>query len=151
MKMASRLIDVISKKTNCTCSTQALFWSFPCRCFARLQRCSVRLKRQTSQLHIIFMAELSYVLTQQFVSCVHVRFYFSLQLIFTLLAASISHFLTAALNFHVSLATKFFSFVFNNSLQLFLCCPRQCKSKKKRRKRHDFVVVSFFLKVRAAM
>ena len=45
------------------------------------------------------MEELSYVLTQYFVSCVHVRFYFSLPLIFTLLAASISHFLTAALTF----------------------------------------------------
>ena len=39
MKMASRLIDLISNKTNCTCST--LFLSFPCRCFARLQRCFV--------------------------------------------------------------------------------------------------------------
>ena len=35
------------------------------------------------------------------------RFYFSLALIYTLLAASISHFLTAALNFHVFLPTKF--------------------------------------------
>ena len=33
------------------------------------------------------MEELSYVLSQYFVSCVHVRFYFSLPLIFTLLAA----------------------------------------------------------------
>ena len=62
------------------------------------------------------MEELSYVLTQYFVSCVHVRFYFSLQLIFTLLVASISHCLTAALNFHVFLPTKFVSFVFNRSL-----------------------------------
>ena len=62
------------------------------------------------------MGELSYVLTQYFVSCVHVRFYFSLPLIFTLLAASISHFLTAALTFQVFLPTKFVSFVFNNSL-----------------------------------
>ena len=45
------------------------------------------------------MEELSHVLTQYFVSCVHVRFYFSLPLIFTLLAASISHFLTAAMKF----------------------------------------------------
>ena len=37
------------------------------------------------------MEELSYVLTQYFVSCVHVPFYFSLPLIFTWLAASISH------------------------------------------------------------
>ena len=70
------------------------------------------------------MEELSYVLTQYFVSCIHVRFYFLLLLIFTLLAASISHFLTVALNFHVFLPTKLVSFVFNNSLQLFLCCPR---------------------------
>ena len=101
------------KKTNCTCSTlffliskktnlhvQHAFCLF-LRCFAQLQRCFVGLKRQTSQLHIIFMEELSYVLTQYFVSCVHVRFYFSLPHIFTLLAASISHCLTAALNFYV--------------------------------------------------
>ena len=49
------------------------------------------------------MEELSYVFTQYFVSCVHVRSYFLLPLIFTLLAASISHCLTAALNFHVFL------------------------------------------------
>ena len=50
-----------------------------------------------------------------FVSCVHVRFYFSPPLIFILLAPSISHFLTADLNFHVFLPTKFVSFAFNNS------------------------------------
>ena len=132
-----RLTDVISKKTKLhvqhTFSSnqqknnqhvQHAFLSFPCCCFARPQRCFVRLKRQTSQLHIIFMEELSYVLTQYFVCCVHVRFYFSLPLIFTLLVASISHFLTATLNFHVFLPKKLVSFVFNNSLQLFLCCPR---------------------------
>ena len=59
------------------------------------------------------MEELSYVLTQYFVSCVHVRFYFSLPLIFTLLAANISHFLTAALYFHVFLPVR-------NSSPLFL-------------------------------
>ena len=59
----------------------------------------------------MFMEELSYVLTQYFVSCVHVRFYFSLPLIFTLLAASISHCLTTALNFHV--------FFLHNSSLLF--------------------------------
>ena len=104
------------KKTNL--HVQHAFCLF-LRCFAQLQRCFVGLKRQTSQLHIIFMEELSYVLTQYFVSCV-LRFYFSLPLIFTLLAASISHCLTAALNFHVFLPTKFVFFVFNHSLQLFL-------------------------------
>ena len=116
------------QKTNL--HVQHAFLSFPCRCFARLQRCFVRLNRQTSQLHIIFMEELSYVLTEYFVSCVHDRFYFSLPLIFTLLAASISHFLTVALNFHVFLPKKFVSFVFNTLLQLFLCYLRQCKHKK---------------------
>ena len=119
MKMASRLIDLISIKTNCTGSTLFLliskkknlhvrhvFLSFPCRCFARLQRCLVRLKRQTSRLHIIFMEELSYVFTQYFVSCVHVCFYFSLPLIFSLLTACISHFVSTATNFHVVLPTK---------------------------------------------
>ena len=86
------------KKTNL--HVQHAFCLF-LRCFAQLQRCFAGLKRQTSQLHIIFMEELSYVLTQYFVSCVHVRFYFSLPHIFTLLAASISHCLTAALNFYV--------------------------------------------------
>ena len=65
------------------------------------------------------------MLTQYFVSCVHVRFYFSLPLIFTLLAASISHCLIAALNFHVFLPTKFVSFVFNHSLLLFLSNNRE--------------------------
>ena len=119
-----------SNQQNTKLHVQHAFLSFPCRCFARLQRCFVRLKRQTSQLHIIFMEELSYVLTQYFVSCVHVRFYFSLPLIFTLLAASISLCLTAALNFHVFLPTKFVSFVFSHSLQLFLCYPRECKHQK---------------------
>ena len=62
------------------------------------------------------MEELSDVLTQYSVPCVHVRFYFSLPLIFALLADSVSHCLTAALNVHVFLPTKFVSFVFNHSL-----------------------------------
>ena len=40
------------QKTNL--HMQHAFLSFPCRCFALLQRCFVRLKRQTSQLHNIF-------------------------------------------------------------------------------------------------
>ena len=55
---------------------------------------------------MFFMEELSYMLTQYFVSCFHVRFYFSLPLIFTLLAANISHFLTAASYFHVFLPVR---------------------------------------------
>ena len=143
----ARAAPLSSNQQKTNWHVQHAFLSFLCRCFARLQRCFVRLKLQTSQLHIIFMEELLHVLTQYFVSCVHVRFYFSLPLIFTLLAASISHFLTAALNFHVFLPTKFVSFVFNNSLQLFLCYPRQCKHKNNAEKDTTF----FFLRVRAAM
>ena len=97
MKMASRSIDLISRKTNCTCRTlffsnqqknkfarAACFLSFFAVVFAQLQGCFVGLNRQTSQLHVFLMEELSYVLTQYFVSCVHVRFYFSLPLHFHL-------------------------------------------------------------------
>ena len=42
------------------------------------------------------MEELSYVLTEDFVSCVHARFYFFTAALFHL-AANISHFLTAAI------------------------------------------------------
>ena len=45
-----------------------------------------------------------------------IRFYFSLPLIFTLLIASISHCLTAALNFYFFFLKKFVSFAFNHSL-----------------------------------
>ena len=86
MKMASRLIDLIRKKANL--HVQHAFLS---SLAVVLHDYNVKLPS-----HIIFMGELSYVLTKYFVSCVHVRFYFSLALIFTLLAASISHFLTAA-------------------------------------------------------
>ena len=112
------------------------------RCFAQLQRCFAGLKHQTSQLHIIFMEELSYVLTQYFVSCV-LRFYFSLALIFTLLAASISHCLTAALNFRVFLPTKFVSFFFSITRSSTFS---QITSKKTRLR-----CCFFFLKVRATM
>ena len=58
-----------------------------------------------------------FVHTKSFVACVPVGF-FSLLLIFTLLATSISHFLTA--NFHVFLPTKFAFFVFlSNTLALY--------------------------------
>ena len=95
MKMASRSIDLITKKNKF--APAARFFVFICRCFARL-------KPQSSKLHIILMEELSYELTKYFVSCVHVRFYFFAAAHFYLaahsfLAASISHFLTAAMKF----------------------------------------------------
>ena len=88
MKMESGSIDLISKKQICTCSTLfclslPLFFTTTCR--------FVRLKPQTSYLHI-FMEELPYALTKDFVSCVHVRLYF----------------FTAA-HFHLALAFLIFS------------------------------------------
>ena len=113
MKMASRLIHLISKKTNCTCSrlflliskkhVQHAFLSFPCRCFARLQRCF-----KTSNFLITH-----YFHGRIFVLFTAAHFHLASR---SFLAASISHFLTAALNFHVFLPTKFVSYVFNNSL-----------------------------------
>ena len=93
------------------------------------------------------MEKLSYVLTQYFVSSVYVRFYFSLPLIFTLLAASISHFLTVALNFHVFLPTKVVSFVFKTRSSSFSVINVSVHIKNNAEKDTTF----FFLKVRAAM
>ena len=130
--MAPRSIDLIRKKTNCKCSTlffviskktnllmqHAFYLSLPLFCTTTMLSCRTKMSNFLVTTYFYgFMEELSCVLTRYFVSCVHVRFYFSLPLIFTLLAASIiSHFLTAALNFHVFLPTKFISFVSNHSL-----------------------------------
>ena len=96
MRMASKSIDLISKKTNLL--EQHTFWyiSFPLFCTTRTRNFLV-----TNYV----MVELSYVLTKNFVAEVFMfAFIFSLPLIFTLLATSllavsISHFLTAAIKF----------------------------------------------------
>ena len=92
-------IGPISKKA--TLHVQHTFCTFLCRCFARL-------KTKTSRNFLVtrFMKEMSYVFLFTF---------FSLSLIFTLVAASISHFLTAAAKFHVVPPTKNASFVFSIS------------------------------------
>ena len=65
-----RSIDLILiSKIKFACA--ALFFVFLRPFFALLQYCFVQLKRQTSSLHIVFMGELSYVLTKDFVSFVH--------------------------------------------------------------------------------
>ena len=92
-----------SEKKLCTCK----FCAFLCHCFARLQR-------TWNFLVARFMEEKSYMFL------VRASFFFSLPLILTLLAASICHFLIAALNFS--------SFFFRNELRLlsflslFCCC-----------------------------
>ena len=96
--MASRSIDQISKKTNCTCSTLFFLSSKKINLHVQhafrlslplfLHNYTVGRNRQTSQFHIIFMEELSYVLTQYFVSCVHMcAFIFHCPSFLTLLAA----------------------------------------------------------------
>ena len=64
------------------------------------------------------MEQLSYVFTQYFVVCVHVRFYFSLPLIFILLAASISHFFTAAMLFSLQNTSPLFSITRSSSFSV---------------------------------
>ena len=71
------------------------------------------------------MKELSYVLAKNFVGCVPVRFYSSLPLIFTSLAASISHFLTTA---GVTAAVKFLFFC-HDEIRV-LCFTRSSHSMK---------------------
>ena len=118
MKMASRSIDLISKKQIARAAhffliskktnlhvQHAFCLSLPLFCTTTTQFC--RTKTSNFLVTHYFYGGIVYVLTQYFVSCVHARFYFSLPLIFTLLAASISHCLTAAFNFHVFLPTKF--------------------------------------------
>ena len=76
-------IGLISKKATLHVQ-HTFFCTFLCRCFARLQR-------ETSRNFLVtrFMEEMSYLLL----------FTFFHSLIFTLVAARISHFLTAAKTF----------------------------------------------------
>ena len=84
----STLLLLISKKQICT---WARFFVFPLPLFCTTTTLFCTTKTSNFLVsHIIFVEELSYVLTQYFVSCVHVRFYFSLPLILTLLAAMLA-------------------------------------------------------------
>ena len=89
-----------SKKAAKKCT---LFCTFLCRCFAQIQR-------ETSINFLVkrFMKKCR--------SCF--CFFFSLPLIFTVVAASISHFLTAATKFSCCSSNKKMSIVFYLSLQL---------------------------------
>ena len=128
MKMASRLTYLISKKTNCTCSTLFLLISKKQICTCSSLFClSLAIVCTTTTLFCT--TETSNCLVTHYfyggiVVCAYLIFCFLCPcslLFFTtahshLLAASISHFLTAALNFHVFLPMKFISFIFNNML-----------------------------------
>ena len=76
-------IGLIGKKKNNFARAAHFLLYFFCRCFARLQR-----ETSTNFLVTRFMEEMWYVF---------LIIFFSLQLIFTLVTASISHFLTAAI------------------------------------------------------
>ena len=137
MKMASRSIDLISKKTNCTCSTLFFLISKKTNLHVQHAFClSLPLFCTTTTLFCRTKTS-NFLVTHYFyggiVVCAYPIFCLlcSCSLLFftaphfhlagrSLLAASISHCLTAALNFHVFLSTKFVSFVFNHSLLLFL-------------------------------
>ena len=126
------------QKTNCTCSTLFLLiskkqictnLSFPSLCFARLRPCS---KTSNFLVSHYFLWRNCRVLTQYCVSCVHARFYFSLPRVVSFSPCWPLAFLIFSpprFEFPCFSPTKFVSFVFNNSLQLFLCYPRQCKHK----------------------
>ena len=129
MEMASRSIDLISKKNTfffklakeqlqvCTCSS--LFLSFfAVVCTTTMPFCTTKASNFLCYTLLIFMEKLSYVLTKAFVSRVLVRFYFFTATHFTLLGShfSFSHG-TAAMKFSCfsSKESKFVSFAFDNS------------------------------------
>ena len=97
-------IGLISKKNNFAHAAH-FRCTFLCRCFARPER-----KTSRSFLVTRFMEEMSFMFLFTFLPP---------SLIFTQVAASISHFLTAATKFHVVPATKNVSFVFSISLYFF--------------------------------
>ena len=93
-------MGLISKKAAKKCT---LFCTFLCRCFAQIQRetsINFLVKRFMKKCRTCFC------------------FFFSLPLIFTVVAASISHFLTAATKFSCCSSNKKMSIVFYLSLQL---------------------------------
>ena len=122
----STLFLLISKTQICTCST--LF------CLSLAIVCTTTTLFCTTKMSNFLATHYFY---GGIVVCAYPIFCFlcSCSLLFFIVThfhlAGRQHFsFLTALNFHVFLPTKFVSFVFNNLLQLFLCCPRQCKHKK---------------------
>ena len=124
MKMASSLIDLISKKTNCTCST--LFCLIIKKTNLHVQHafCLSLLLFCTTTTLFCQTKSSNFLATHYFYGGIVVSAYLifcllcSCSLLFftaphfhlagrSLLAASISHCLTAALNFYVFLPTEF--------------------------------------------
>ena len=131
-KQQKKTIGLINpQKKFCTCST--LFCTFLCRCFARRQR-------ETSRNFLLtrFMREMLYVVLFSF---------FSLPLIFTSVAAGISHFLTAAIKFsryslnEIGLLCFFFISGSSSSSVIHANADFKIKSKE----RISFVFLVFYL------
>ena len=133
MKMASRSTDLISKKTNCTCSTLFFLISKKTNLHVQHAFClSLPLFCTTTTLFCRTKTS-NFLVTHYFyggiVVCAYPIFCFLCScslLVFTgphlhlagrsVLAASNSHFLTVSLNFHVFLPTKFVSLALALSL-----------------------------------
>ena len=115
--MASRSIDLISKKTNCLCST--LFFLISKKTNLHVQHAfCLSLPLFCTITTLFWRTKTSnFLVTHYFYGGIVVCAYPVFCLL--LLAASISHCLTAALNFHVFLPTKFVSFVFNHRSSSF--------------------------------
>ena len=133
MKMASRSIDLISKKKKNKFAREHSFClSLPLFCATATLFC----RTKTSNVLVTNYFYGGIVVCAYPIFCLLC----SCSLLFftaahfhlagrSLLATSISHCPTSALKCHVFLPTKFFSFVFNHSLQLFLCYSRECNIK----------------------
>ena len=83
------------------------------------------------------MEEVLYVVLFPFFRCA--------PLIFTLVAASFSHFLTAAINFHIILQTKLVSFVFLSLALALSLLSTPMKTLKVSRKKESASLLLFFL------
>ena len=134
--MALILIDLISEKTNCTCSTLFLLISKKqiCTC-STLFVFPLPLFCTTTTLFCTTKTS-NFLVTHYFYGGIVLRVY----PIFRFLCSCSPLFFTAAhfhlagrthfsfshrcFHFPIFLPTKFVSFVFNNSLLLFLCYPR---------------------------
>ena len=125
MRTVTKSIDLISKKTNYLHVQHTLMYiSLPLFFTHTMPFCTTK----TSNFLIThyFLWRNCRMCSSKFwclVSCS--LLFFSLPLIFTLLAASISH-----LSHRRYEIFTFFSFVFNYSLWLLLCYPRECRYKK---------------------
>ena len=99
-------IGLISKKQFCTCST--IFFTLLCRCFARLQR-----ETAGNVLVTRFLEDMSYTRSRS------LFFFTAAHLHHALVAASISHVVTAATKFSCCSSNKKMSSSFDCLLLLF--------------------------------